>query len=90
MCRHLGKQDVEEILALRKQKMLLKDIATKFNVSDAQISNVINNKHMSRWLKPPEVKKNNPHAPVPFQEEDFSNLPREVLFKHVKASEFIG
>lgn len=90
MCRRLIKEDVEEILALRKQKMLLKDIATKFKVSDAQISNVIHNIHMPRRLKPPEAKKVNPHAPVAFQEEDFSNLPREVLFKHVKASEFIG
>lgn len=82
--RHLRLQDRQEILQLRSQKMLLKDIAARFNVSDAQISNVVNGKHIPKRIK------ENPHAPVPFQEEDFSNLPNEVLFKHVKAFDFIG
>lgn len=84
--RRLGKQDMEEILALRAKRVLLKDIAERFRVSDAQISNIINGKHIPRRLANPP----NPHAPVVFQEEDFSSKPDDVLFSHTKACDFIG
>lgn len=84
MHRRLAIQDMQEILQLRSQKMLLKDIAARYQISDAQVSNLINGKHIPKRLKV------NPHAPVPFDEEDFSKLPNDVLFKHVKAFDFIG
>jgi hypothetical protein len=89
--RHLAKEDMEEILALRAKRVLLKDIAERFRVSDAQISNIINGKHIPRRLTTePEVKTRSPYDPVEFKEEDFSKLPNDVYFKHTKACNFIG
>ena len=87
--RRLAKEDMDEILALRAKRVLLRDIADKFHVSDAQISNIINGKHLPRRLKQGVINRSQ-HDPMEFKEEDFSALPNDVYFKHTKACNFIG
>lgn len=89
--RRLIKQDVEEIRALRAKRVLLKDIAQRFHVSEAQICNILNGKRIARRLtKEPETPRRSPYDPVDFQEQNFSILPNDVYFKHTKACDFIG
>jgi hypothetical protein len=89
--RRLAKEDMDEILALRAKRVRLHDIAVRFRVSEAQVSNIINGKHLPRRItRESEQKQRSPYDPVDFQEEDFSKLPNDVYFKHTKACDFIG
>lgn len=88
--RYLRQQEVDEVKKLREEGFMIKDIAKRFNVCDATISNIVNGKSAPRKMKSLGDKIRSPYDPVEFIEEDFSSFPDNVLFQPVRERDFIG
>lgn len=88
--RYLRQEEVEEVAKLRAQGCLIKDIARKFSVCEATVSNIVRGKYAPRRRKQVETTLRSPYAPLDFKEENFSSLPDDVLFQHVREWDFIG
>lgn len=93
MCRYLREGQYEEIIQLRRdQGMMVKDLAKKYGVCDATISNICKGTAVPRGgnkiIKPPPSRKIPDACEIEFV--DFSILPDHVLFQHVREYNFIG
>lgn len=88
--RYLSQSDMDEIKKLRQEKMMIKDIAKRFLVCEATVSNIVNGKHPPRKMKPVGDCIRSPYDPIDFKEEVFIDLPDDVFFQHVKERDFIG
>lgn len=88
--RYLKQREVDEIKKLREEKVMIKDIAKRFLVCEATISNVVNGKTPPRKIKSVGSAIRSPYDPIEFKEEVFSTLPNDVFFQHGKAKDFIG
>jgi hypothetical protein len=90
--RYLSPEEGTAIIAMRAEGKGLKDIAKKFGICQATVSNIINGRHRVRGKSnrrracaPPR-----PHCEPEPDVQDFSQLPDDVLFKHVKPWDYIG
>lgn len=88
--RYLRSEDMEEVKKLRAEGAMIKDIAKRFNVCDATISNIVNGKSAPRKLKSVGGPVRSPYDPIDFVEEIFIGLPDTVLFQHTRERDFIG
>jgi len=86
MPRYLSFEDHEEIKKLRDRGWKMKDLATRFGISEASVSNIVRGITLPR--KPPKPKKEESKREEEYV--DFSRLPKSVLFQHVKECNFIG
>lgn len=94
--RYIGQQEVEEIIKLHDDEgWTFKDLAKRFNVCEATVSNYVNKRTSPRFLK----KKGGRQRGIPvtksfaapdYSDQDFSRLPDHVLFEHVRECNFIG
>lgn len=93
--RYIRQGEVNEILQLHENGALMKDIARKFNISEATVSNYIHGRTRPRFMKrragrPRVIPVTKIYAAPDFKEENFSKLKDDVLFQHVRACNFIG
>lgn len=88
--RYLRTNEIEEVKKLRAQGWKFKDIAGRFMVCEATVSNIVNGKSSPRRLKHVDTSVRSPYAAVDFKEEDFSQYPDTVLFQHVRVWDFTG
>jgi IS30 family transposase len=85
--RYLSPEEHAEIHRLHAEKVSQQMIARKFGICEATVSNIVHGR--SRPRKPPLYRRVTSTPPEP-QEQDFSQLPDDVLFKHVREWDFIG
>lgn len=94
--RYIRKQDAEEMVRLHfDEGWLMKDLAKKYEISLATVSNYIHGRTTPRYMKrmggrPKVIQMKKTFAAPDFKEEDFSRLPDHVLFQHVRECNFIG
>jgi transcriptional regulator with XRE-family HTH domain len=94
--RYIRQQDAEEIVKLHQDEgWLMKDLAKKYGISEATVSNYIHGRTTPRFMKrragrPKVIPVTKTYASPDFKEEDFSELPDHVLFQHVRECNFIG
>lgn len=88
--RYLRQHEIDELIKLRDEGSKIKDIAKRFDVCEATVSNIVRGKYAPRRRKQVEVTLRSPYSPLDFKEEDFSSLPDDVLFQHVREWDFIG
>ena len=89
---YLSPEDETAILSLRAEGKVMKDIAKKFGICQATVSNVVNGKHKirSKSNRRRACAPATPPREMPTPVQDFSLLPDHVLFKHVRIWDFIG
>jgi Helix-turn-helix domain len=94
MYHYLSPTEIEEIIKLYEEGWSQKNLAVRYNVCEATISNHVTGRHKPRFRKktgrPKGVKIAKPYARPEFVEQDFSQLPDSVLFEHVRECNFIG
>lgn len=88
--RYLKQIEVDEVKQLRQGGMLIRDIAKKFLVCEATVSNIVNGKNPPRKIKTHVARIRNPYEPIDFKEENFSILTDDIFFQHSKEKDFIG
>lgn len=88
--RYLDVTEVEEIKQLRSENRMIKDIAQKYGVCIATISKIVNGKSGARAPKKYRRYLRIPLEPEATKDIDFSRLPDNVFFEHVRECNFIG
>lgn len=93
MNRYLRVEVHEAIKKMKVEEGLsIKDIAKKFGVCTATVSNIVNGKTVPRGAN--KLRKPLPNRATieanEVQFQDYSTLPDEVLFQHVRECNFIG
>jgi hypothetical protein len=86
--RYLSSEENQSIRRLREAGESVKNIQRMYGISEATVYNVASGKTKPRshWYKGKQVEHPDPEPP----DEDFSQYPDTVLFKHVRSAAFIG
>jgi hypothetical protein len=85
--RYLSPEEHAEIHRLHAASVSQKDIARQFRICEASVSNIVHGR--SRPRKPALHRRQTVQIPEA-REQDFSQLPDNVLFKHVPVWDYIG
>lgn len=86
--RYLSPEEYESILRQKEEGIQSKDIAKAFGVCEATVSNVIHGRNKTRGKRRRAV--GPPPSKCESEEMVFSELPDEVMFKHVRVWDYIG
>jgi transposase-like protein len=86
--RYLSQEQCQSIVRLKAEGATVKNIARTFGVSEPTVYNIAAGRTRARARRQQNGQQDG-HEPV-FQEVDFSALPDEVLFTHVRIWDFIG
>jgi transcriptional regulator with XRE-family HTH domain len=93
MYRYLVEGEHLAIKKLRLEEgMKIKEIAKRFNVCEATVSNIVKGNTVPRGTA--KLRKASKQGPAieahELESQDFSQLPDDVMFEHVKEYNFIG